>query len=250
MTHDPLPPRLSAAEDLDLDDLNLELPEPSDPERGKAQVYRPPVPAPLMLVETAFFASTSSLLWLINAYFPVGPILRFFFPIPIALTYLRWGSRAAWMATIVSGLLLSILMGPPRSIQFLIPFGLLGVQLGFLWRRRAHWYWSILTGPLVGVVGFFFRVWLLSLMTGDDLWVYVTTQVTDLAKWIFLKLGLMDRPELWFIQILIVGMVLLSNLIYLFVIHLVAVLLLERLGNPIPAPPRWVQILLDYEPIP
>ncbi len=34
----------------------------------------------LAMVETAFFASTSSLIWLIDYYFPLGPVLRIFFP--------------------------------------------------------------------------------------------------------------------------------------------------------------------------
>ncbi|NES71958.1 MAG: DUF2232 domain-containing protein, partial [Okeania sp. SIO2D1] len=73
---------------------------------------------PIVLVETAFLASTASLIWFINYYFPLGPLLRVFFPVPIALLYLRWGNRAAWMGAAVSGLLLSVLMGPTRSILF------------------------------------------------------------------------------------------------------------------------------------
>jgi uncharacterized protein YybS (DUF2232 family) len=40
-------------------------------------------------------------------------------------------------------------------------------------------------------------------------------------------------------------MVLLSNAVYLFTVHLVAWLLLERLGVRLPEPPGWVQSLLD-----
>ena len=85
--------------------------------------------APLRLVETAFLASTASLIWLVNYYFPLGPLLRVFFPVPIALVYLRWGYRASWMSALVSGLLLSVLMGPTRSILYVIPFGVMGVVL-------------------------------------------------------------------------------------------------------------------------
>src|SRR6476469_8869139 len=106
--------------------------------------------APLRLVETAFLASTASLIWLINYYFPLGPLLRIFFPIPIALVYLRWGHRASWMSALVSGLLLSVLMGPTRSILFFIPYGLMGVQLGALWTRGSNWLLSIGIGGLIG----------------------------------------------------------------------------------------------------
>ncbi|MDY7003113.1 MAG: DUF2232 domain-containing protein [Cyanobacteriota bacterium] len=202
---------------------------------------------PIVLVETAFLASTASLIWFINYYFPLGPLLRVFFPIPIALLYLRWGNRAAWMGAAVSGLLLSVLMGPTRSILFVIPFGLMGVMLGSVWKRGGNWLTSIGLGSILGSIGFFFRFWLLSLLLGQDLWIYLTTQVTEFLEWIFIKLGLLAQPSLPLIQALALVMVLVNNVVYLFVVHLVALLLLDRIGNPIPRPPKWVRVLLDYE---
>ncbi|NJN74111.1 MAG: DUF2232 domain-containing protein [Limnothrix sp. RL_2_0] len=201
----------------------------------------------LVLVETAFLASTASLIWLINYYFPIGPLLRLFFPLPIALVYLRWGSRAAWMSTLVSGLLLSILMGPTRSIIYIIPYGLIGVQLGWMWRRQVSWVWSITLGTILGTLGFFFRVFLLSILLDEDLWAYVIAQISELADWIFLKLGLLVQPDLMFIQLLAIAMLVINSVLYLFVVHLVALLMLDRLGNPIPRPPYWVQVLIEYE---
>lgn len=213
-------------------------PDPGTPAAGEA---------PLRLVETAFLASTASLIWLINYYFPLGPLLRVFFPVPIALVYLRWGNRAAWMSALVSGLLLSVLMGPTRSILYVIPFGIMGVALGGLWRRKASWSVSIGVGAVIGAVGFFFKFWLLSALVGQDLWVYVTAQVTEIVEWVFVKLGWLSVPSLNTIGAIAAGMILVNNIVYLFVVHLVALLLLDRLGNPIPRPPRWVQVLIDYE---
>ncbi|MEG4577910.1 DUF2232 domain-containing protein [Microcoleus sp. N3A4] len=215
----------------------------TNPDRGTRELGE----APLRLVETAFLASTASLIWLVNYYFPLGPLLRVFFPIPIALVYLRWGNRAAWMAALVSGLLLSVLMGPTRSILYVIPFGIMGVVLGGLWRRKASWSVSISLGALIGTVGFFFRFWLLSALVGQDLWVYVTAQVTEIVEWVFVKLGWLNVPSLSAIGAIAAGMILVNNIVYLFVVHLVALLLLDRLGNPIPRPPSWVQVLIDYE---
>ncbi|MBD2310224.1 DUF2232 domain-containing protein [Desertifilum sp. FACHB-1129] len=219
---------------------------PQEPDNTSPPEIQDPI-GPLPLVETAFLASTASLIWLVNYYFPMGPVLRMFFPLPIALVYLRWGVRSASMATIVSGLLLSVLMGPTRSILYLIPFGLLGIQLGAMWRRQAPWWISIATGTLLGSFGFFFRIWLVSILLGDDLWTYMMVQVTELLDWIFLRLGLLAQPNLTLVQAIALVLVIINNAIYLFVVHLVAFLLLERLGNPIPMPPQWVQVLLDYE---
>lgn len=233
--------------------MSESLRDPADENAGKSNSPTPPPQtqvqstAPLALVETAFLASTASLIWLVNFYFPLGPVLRIFFPVPIALVYLRWGARAAWMSALVSGLLLSVLMGPPRSIQFFIPFGLLGVLLGACWRRRTNWGISIFLGALLGSIGFFFRFWLLSVLLGEDLWVYGITQVTNFLDWVFLKLGLLIEPSIFLINVIAIAMVFLSNLVYLFVVHIASWILLQRLGNPIPQPPHWVQVILDYE---
>lgn len=205
-----------------------------------------PVP-PLMMVETAFLASTASLIWFINFYFPLGPLLRIFFPIPIALVYLRWGNRAAWMAAGVSGLLLSVLMGPIPSLLFVFPYGVMGVLLGVVWYRRSPWIVSIVLGTLIGTLGFFFRFWLMSIWLSRDLWVYMLVEVTDTAEWIFDKLGWLAQPSVLIVSAIALGLVIISNLVYLFVVHLVAWLLLDRIGNPIPRPPRWVQVVMDYE---
>ncbi|WP_193193485.1 DUF2232 domain-containing protein [Nostoc sp. MG11] len=204
--------------------------------------------APLRMVETAFLASTASLIWFINFYFPLGPLLRIFFPIPIALVYLRWGKRAAWMAALTSGLLLAVLMGPFRSLLFIMPFGFMGVLLGATWyRRRVPWIVSIILGTLLGTLGVFFRLWLLSVLSGEDLWIYLITQVTEFIEWIFLKLGLLASPSVFLIQVGAIALIILNNFVYLFVVHLAAWLLFDRLGNPIPRPPNWVQVLMDYE---
>ncbi|TAF04136.1 MAG: DUF2232 domain-containing protein [Nostocales cyanobacterium] len=231
------------------DNLSPESFTPSHQSNQQQQLKYPQlqVEAPLRMVETAFLASTASLIWFINFYFPLGPVLRIFFPVPIALVYLRWGKRAAWMAAVTSGLLLAVLMGPVRSILFVMPFGLMGVLLGATWHRRVPWMASITLGMLLGTLGVFFRLWLLSVLSGEDLWVYVINQVTEIIEWIFLKMQILATPSVFVIQVGAMLLIAFNNLIYLFVVHLAAWLLLNRLGNPIPRPPHWVQVLMDYE---
>lgn len=199
------------------------------------------------MVETAFLASTASLIWLINYYFPLGPLLRIFFPVPMALVYLRWGKRASWMSALVSGLLLSVLMGPTRSVLFVMPYGLQGVLLGMLWRRRARWETAVFLAALLGAFGVFFKVWLLSILLGEDLWVYFTVQVTELLNWVFEKIGWLVQPSLTVVQAIAVVTIFINSAVYAFVVHLGALLLLDRLGNPIPRPPQWVQVILDVD---
>lgn len=244
------------AEELAEVEASLSLPEPSKESTSpRSTSSTRTLPPPLVMVETAFLASTAGLLWLVSYYLSIGPWMRILFPTPIALAYLRWGHRASWMTAIVSGLLLSVLMGPYLSILFFIPYGLLGVHLGAMWKRQSPWFPSIATGTLIATSGFFFRLWLLSIFLGEDLWAYLTNRIADFIQWGLSKLidwgllgiDVLGQTNVTTVQLMTVAVVLCSDFVYLFTVHLAAWLLLERLGNPIPDPPHWVQVLMEEE---
>jgi uncharacterized protein YybS (DUF2232 family) len=202
--------------------------------------------ASLVMVETAFLSSAASLIWLINYYFPLGPVLQLLFPIPIALLYLRRGSRAAWMGVLISGLLLSVLMGPTRSIMYTIPYAVMGVQLGMVWKWRGSWYFSIVLGTILGTFGSFFRIVLISIFLGENFWLYAINQITRWLDWLFIKFGILAQPDIGLIQAIAFVSIVFNSLLYLFTVHLVALLLFDRLKNPIPRPPNWIQALVEY----
>jgi uncharacterized protein YybS (DUF2232 family) len=201
--------------------------------------------APRIMVETAFLASTTAILWILNFYFPIGPLFRMLFSLPTAIAFLRWHRRAAWMTTIVASLLLGILMGPLRSIQFFVPYGLLGVFLGGVWKAQKGWSVSMGWGILIATFGFFFQATVVSLMVGTNLWIYLNQQVRNLLAWVFERLGVLLDPSLAAVQVIAVVMIMIQALLYVLLVHLVALLLLERIGYPIPAPPKWLQAILD-----
>lgn len=205
---------------------------------------------PLSMVETAFLASATALIWLINTYLPIpllGTFLRIFFPIPTALIYLRWGKRSAWISAWVTTLLITVLMGPPRSIQFLMPYGVVGVLLGGLWKRQVAWAVSMGWSIVIMAIGFFFQLNLLSLLVGTDLWLYVNRQITSFLDWGAIKLGLLIQPELIVVQLFALGLILLNAFLYILLVHLVAWLVFDRIGASIPDPPLWLQVFLEYQ---
>jgi uncharacterized protein YybS (DUF2232 family) len=83
------------------------------------------------------------------------------------------------------------------------------------------------------------------LLVGTNLWLYLNQQVRGLLGWGFEKLGILLDPSLQAVQIVALGMIAFQALLYLLLVHLVALLLMERLGHPIPAPPPWLQDMLD-----
>lgn len=204
------------------------------------------VTAALVVVETAFLASTTALIWLVTTYIPpTGVLLRMFFSLPVALACLRWNRRTSWMTAIVAGLLLSVLMGPPRSIQFFMPYGVLGAVLGECWRSKVSWALSMGWGILISAAGLFFQIALLSLLLGTNVWLYVNQQVMGILDWFLVKFNILVTPDVVTIQIFAVGLIFLNAFLYVLLVHLIASLLFERLNYPIPAPPEWLEAFLE-----
>ncbi len=207
----------------------------------------PPSPA-LRVVETAFLASTAALIWILS-YTPLAPLMRLFFPIPVALAVMRWDPRTGAMALVVSALLLTVLMGPTRSILYVIPYGLLGYCCACLWRQRLSWYLSVVSGAALSTFGLVFQLLLSSLLLGENLWTYLTIQLTGLTNWLLDmslgRFGLYWVAEPWMVQGVVLGFIAFNSLVYAFTVHLVAALVMEHFRCPLPPPPRWVQFLLD-----
>ncbi|MEN9216105.1 MAG: DUF2232 domain-containing protein [Gloeomargarita sp. HHBFW_bins_162] len=202
---------------------------------------------PLALVETAFLASTASLGWLASFYLGLTPVLRLFLPIPLALATRRWGHRFGWLGLGTTFLLLSILMGPPRGLAYIFRYGFLALLLGYHWRRGSGWGITVVQGIGVGTLGFFGQISILSVLLGENLWLYVTNQATQALEWVLDRLGILAQPQVSWIQVATVVLVMVNSLVYTFVVQLVAWALLERMDTPVPPPPDWLRVWLGLD---
>ena len=129
----------------------------------------------LNIIEPSYLASLSSLLWMALYYLPIGgALLRLILPLPLILLHLRRGTSTAFDGLIIQFLLLLILMGPIRGTLFLFPYGILAFWLGWAWFKEKNWWLSWSLGFFLGTFGFFIRVFALSTLVGDNLWVIIT----------------------------------------------------------------------------
>ena len=201
----------------------------------------------LNLVEPSYLASLSSLLWIALYYFPVGgALLRLTLPLPIAILHLRRGTRVAFDGVIIQILLLVILMGPIRGPLFLFPYGLLSFWLGWAWLRGKNWWYSWLLGIGIGTVGFFVRVFALSILVGENLWLVITRASFGLLENINTFLNIHNSPSLASIQIIAVLLVVFQELVYVLTIHIIAYAVFPRLNSSIPDPPEILNGFVDF----
>jgi len=202
------------------------------------------------LMDTAYLAAATALLWVALYYLPVGsPLFRLALPLPLALLQLRHGWRCALGGLVLTALLLVALMGPIRGPLVIFPYGSLALWLGWCWRRRMSWWLSWGVGSLIGAAGFLVRVAVLSVLVGENLWVVITTAAAGLLEKLAGWVGLAAGVELAQVQLAAVGLVWVQNVILVLALHAVAYWIFPRLQAPISEPPDALRALVALDPL-
>lgn len=202
------------------------------------------------LMDTAYLAAATALLWAALYYLPVGsPLFRLALPLPLTLLQLRHGLRCAVEGVAVTSLLLLALMGPIRGPLVLFPYGLLSLWLGWGWRRRLSWWITLPVGAFIGAFGFLVRLAVLSILVGENLWVLITTAASQLLDRLSDGLGLGPGLDLAQVQGAALALVWVQNLLVVFCLHAVAYWIFPRLKAPISEPPPLMQALVSLDPL-
>ena len=145
--------------------------------------------------------------------------------------------------------LLTALMGPLRGPLLLFPYGLLALWLGWSWCRDLSWWWSWSVGVLLGTAGFLVRVFVLSLLVGENLWVVITRAGAALLDRLIALLHLPISPDLTQVQLMALMLVVIQEVIYVLSVHALAFWIFPRLRSPIPEPPRLLHGLVALDPL-
>ena len=204
----------------------------------------------IRLVEGAYLAATTGLIWLALYYLPVGGALfRLALPLPLALLQLRRGGRSGVEGLLLSVLLMTALMGPVRGPLLLFPYGILALWLGWCWGRGFSWWLSWSVGVVLGTLGVLTRVLVLSLLVGENLWVVITRAGAGMLERVITLLHLPISADLASVQLMALALVVLQELIYVLSLHALAFWIFPRLRSSIPGPPRLLHGLVALDPL-
>ncbi|KGG11250.1 MULTISPECIES: DUF2232 domain-containing protein [Prochlorococcus] len=202
------------------------------------------------IVETSYLAAASALIWIALYYLPIGgAFFRIALPLPLALLQVRRGPSSGIEGTALLVMLLVGLMGPVRGPLVLFPYGFLALWLGWSWFRGFSWWVSWSIGVMIGTIGFLVRVFLLSFLVGENLWVVVTRAGLILLERIIDLLNLSFVPDLFFVQIAALMLIILQELIFVLTLHAVAFWIFPKLQAPLPLPPRLLNNLILWDPV-
>ena len=204
------------------------------------------------IVEGAFFAAITAVLFVISIYIPLlGTVVSFLCPLPIIILSLRHSLKFAVIATFISGILVTLLAGPFQGFMVLLGFGLLGITLGYGIKKEYSFTEIIILGSIASFVSKIFILmigfWLLDvnpfLLDVEQINGIITQSLN-----IYRNLGLSDEQldtlgktlnqSLLIIRIALPALLVLSSIVDTFLNYFVARLVLKRfnvkLSPPIP----------------
>ena len=203
----------------------------------------------LKIVESSYLAAATSLIWIALYYLPIGgAFFRLALPLPLALLQIRRGVKTGIEGVIICVMLLTVLMGPIRGPLVLFPYGFLSLWLGYSWYKRWNWLLSWSVGVVIGTMGFLVRVFVLSVLVGENLWVIITRAGAALLDKVIATFNLPFSPDMTQVQIVALFLVITQEIIYVLCLHALAYWIFPRLKSSMPEPPSLLDNFISLEP--
>ena len=202
----------------------------------------------LKIVESSYLAAATALIWIALYYLPIGgAVFRLALPLPLALLQIRRGVKTGIEGVIISVMLLAVLMGPLRGPLVLFPYGFLSLWLGYSWLKGWSWWLSWSVGVSIGTMGFLVRVFVLSVLVGENLWVILTRAGSGLIAKAIDTLNLSFTPNMTQVQIVAILLIITQEIVYVLCLHALAYWIFPRLKSSIPEPPAPLENLIALE---
>ena len=202
----------------------------------------------LKIVESSYLAAATSLIWIALYYLPIGgAVFRLALPLPLALLQIRRGVKTAIEGVTICVMLLTALMGPLRGPLVLFPYALLSLWLGYSWQKGWNWWLSWSVGVAIGTMGFLVRVFVLSLLVGENLWVIITRAGAALLEKGIDIFNLSFTPDMNQVQIVALCLVIAQEIVYVLCLHALAYWIFPRLKSFMPQPPASLESLISLE---
>ena len=216
----------------------------------RRSLYKAPISKreALKIVESSYLAAATALIWIALYYLPIGgAIFRLALPLPLVLLQIRRGFKTGIEGVTICVMLLATLMGPLRGPLVLFPYGFLSLWLGYSWQKGWNWWLSWSVGVSIGTMGFLIRVFVLSVLVGENLWVILTRAGAALIEKGIDVFNLSFTPDMTQVQMVALLLIITQEIVYVLCLHALAYWIFPRLKSSIPDPPAFLENLVSLE---
>ena len=183
-----------------------------------------PVP---VLVETAMLSALTGLLFHLSTLFRLDAYFGALFPLPIVIACARNGTKAASRVAIVTSMLLFLISGPMRAVNYFCLHGAMAYALSWAWWNRCSWWVSVPLSAAVRSLGIFASLTFTSLVLRENVMQLMVTQMMGLLDQIAANIGMSWMPTLGWVWGMALFFVLLNSLSYVVILHAVFTILLR-----------------------
>ena len=98
---------------------------------------------------------------------------------------------------------------------------------------------------MIGASGFLIRVFALSILVGENLWILVTRASYSLIQKFASIIDISWSPSITIIQLVAIFLVIFQEFVYVLTIHIIAYAVFPRLKASIPQPPNRISGFVD-----
>lgn len=207
------------------------------------------------LTEGALMATLAALLGIIGIYIPVlGVVTNLVWTIPIILLIMRHNMKLGIMGLVVTGLIISILAGPVRSILFLVNMGGMALIYGYCFKKGLSPMKALLFGTIIAAVSSAATLLLSAFVANLPIsqWIENIKLAINEGFQVYEKMGMMEKilpegvtPEQYkdqffhMIETLLPGVFVAASMGSALINYLVARKFLQRLKYEIPEMPMF-----------
>ncbi|XVF43369.1 hypothetical protein PTKIN_Ptkin02bG0034800 [Pterospermum kingtungense] len=153
----------------------------------------------LRLVECSMFAAVTGLIYFLSNSLAIENYFGCFFSLPIVISSIRWGVACGRKQLVATVMLLFVLSGPVKALNYLLTHGILGFTMGALWRLGADWSVSIPLCTIARAIGLVGYVLTTSFLIRENILALITINIHASLTYIFAAVGINLIPSMNFI---------------------------------------------------
>ncbi|XWS69548.1 hypothetical protein CRYUN_Cryun04dG0188100 [Craigia yunnanensis] len=196
----------------------------------------------LRLVECSMFAAVTGLVYFLSNSLAIENYFGCFFSLPIVISSIRWGVACGRKQLVATVMLLFVLSGPVKALNYLLTHGILGFTMGALWRLGADWSVSIFLCTIAQSMGVMGYVLTTSFLIRENILALITINIHASLSFIFAAMGINLIPSMNFIYSLFGLLVLVNSASFVFLLHLLYSVFVTRMGMKTSLRlPRWLE---------
>lgn len=180
-----------------------------------------------VIVEAAMLAAMTGLSFHLSSLFRFDAYFGALFPLPVVIAAARWGTAAAARTTFTATLLLLLISGPLRAVNYLCLHGALAFTLGSLWLSGKGWAVTVPVSALTRTAGIMCSLAVSSLLYRENVMKLLVTQMYSLLDQFCANIGATFAPTMGWVWATALFFILINSFSYTLILHMVYTIVLN-----------------------